>query len=354
VRQTRSRPLATLFAASTLVALGATVSTPADAQERHVLTGESATIWNLAGEMLLVAGTGSDVVVEVTRGGSDGSRLSVSASGGQLKVRYPDDEIVYRGANERWRSSTTLRVRDDGTFGGSWDDGGRRVRVRTSGTGLEAHADLRIQVPKGKRLEVHLALGEVTIENVDGDLRIDVHSASIRATGTKGRLVADAGSGSVRVENGQGELDVDTGSGSTTVLGFTGRSIDIDAGSGSIEVRDVTAERVSVDVGSGSVRAESIGADDVQIDTGSGGVDLWLTKVPRSTNVDTGSGSVRLELPATASADLDIETGSGGISSDFAVRMDQVRRNELRGRIGEGGSRITVSTGSGGVRLIKR
>jgi hypothetical protein len=353
VRQTHASPLA-VIAAGTLLTLGAAPLERAGAQERHVLTGETAAIWNLAGEIRLVAGSGNDVVVEVTRGGSDGGRLDVAASRGHLAVRYPDDEIVYRGSNERWRSSSTLRVRDDGTFGGGWDGGGRRVRVRTSGSGMEAHADLRVQVPRGRRVEVHLALGEVTVQNVDGDLRIDVHAASIRATGTKGRLIADAGSGSVRVEGGAGELDVDTGSGSTTVLGFTGRSINVDAGSGSVEVRDVTVERIGVDVGSGSVRVENLGADDVSIDTGSGGVELWLTKVPRNTEVDTGSGSVRLELPANASADLDIETGSGGISSDFAVTMDQVRRRELRGRIGEGGPRITVSTGSGGVRLIKR
>lgn len=353
MRHTRSLPFAAL-AASTFVALGATPASGA-AQERHVLTGESAVIWNLAGEMRLVAGSGRDVVVEVTRGGSDGGRLDVTASGGQLKVRYPDTEVVYRGgADDRWRGSTTLRVRDDGTFDGDWDGGGRRVRVRTSGSGLEAHADLRIHVPAGKRMEVHLALGAVFVENVDGDLRIDVHSASIRATGTKGRLVADAGSGSVRVENGAGELDIDTGSGSTTVNGFSGRSVSIDAGSGSIEMREITAERLAVDVGSGSVRAESLSSGDVSIDTGSGGVELWLTKVPGRTEIDTGSGSVRLELPVETNADVDIETGSGGISSDFAVTMDQLRRNELRGRIGQGGNRIHVNTGSGGVRLIRR
>lgn len=325
------------------------------AQERHVLTGANAVIWNLAGQIQLVAGTGADVVVEVTRGGADGRQLDVSASGGQLRVRYPDSDIVYRGGMENNRSSTTLTVNDDGTFDGDWDRSGRRrVRIRTSGSGLEAHADLRVQVPAGKRVEVHLALGEVTIENVDGDLRIDVHAASIRATGTKGRLSADAGSGSVRVENGAGELDVDTGSGSTTVNGFTGRSITVDAGSGSVNAREVTVERFEVDVGSGSVRVEGVAADNLTIDTGSGGVELWLTKVPRDTEIDTGSGSVRLELPAGTNADVDIETGSGGISSDFPVTMEQVRRRELRGRIGQGGSRITVSTGSGGVRLLKR
>ncbi len=323
------------------------------AQERHVLTGASPVVWNLAGDVRLEPGTGDDVVVLVTRGGEDGAQLAVSASGGKLVVRYPDRDIVYRAGREG-RGSTTLRVRDDGTFGGGWDDGGRRVRVRTSGSGLEAHADLRIQVPAGKRIEVHLALGEVTAENVEGDLRLDVHAASIRASGTKGRLSLDAGSGSVSVSNAEGELDVDTGSGSTSVLGFRGSSIVVDAGSGSVTVRDATATRLSVDVGSGSVRAEALGTDNLKVDTGSGGVEVSLTRVPASTVIDTGSGSVRIELPADVNADVDIDTGSGGISSEFAVTMNRVERSELRGRIGTGGNLIRVSTGSGGVRLLKR
>lgn len=338
-----------------LVALvGAALAPEAGAQERHVLTGASATIWNLAGEVRLVAGSGSDVVVHVTRGGADGSRLDVAASGGQLKVRYPDTEVVYRGGTRRGNSSTTLRVREDGTFNGSWDGGGRRTRIRTSGSGLEAHADLRVEVPRGRRVEVHLAMGEASVENVDGDLRLDVHAASIRAAGTKGRLSLDAGSGSVRVENGEGELDVDTGSGSTTVSGFTGRSIVVDAGSGNVDVRGATVERVSVDVGSGGVDIIDVSADALSVDTGSGSVELSLTKMPRNVDVDTGSGSVRIALPSNASLDVDIDTGSGGISSDFAVSMNEVRRREMRGRIGDGGARLTVSTGSGGVRLLKR
>jgi len=337
----------------------ALAATPLSAQERHVLSATSAVIWNLAGEVRVEPGTGSDVVVEVTRGGADGRKLVVTASGGQLIVRYPDDEIVYRGRasnNEsRWnRGSTTLNVRADGTFNGQWNGGGRRTQVRTYGSGLEAHADLVVKVPRGKRVEVNLAVGAVDARDVDADMVLDVHSASVRTFGTKGRLMVDAGSGSTRVENAEGELEIDTGSGSTTVNGFRGARLSVDAGSGSVTARDVRAERFSVDVGSGSVAVDALTTEDLLIDTGSGGVRVELTDVPRRAEIDTGSGGVTVSLPADAGAELDIDTGSGGISSDFAVAMREFRRNEMRGKIGNGGGLIRVSTGSGGVRLIKR
>jgi lia operon protein LiaG len=329
------------------------------AQERQVLTGPTATIYNLAGAVRLEAGTGSDVVVEVRRGGRDAEKLEVRLRGGELVVRYPDDRIVYADADNdngwgRWSSSTDLRVREDGTFGGDYDsDRGRRTEIRSRGDGLEAHADLTVRVPNGKRVQLHLAVGRVEITNVQGDLDIDVHSASVNATGTKGRLLVDAGSGSVRVENATGELNVDTGSGSTTLTSVDMTSVSVDAGSGSVEARGVKAGRFLVDVGSGGVRAEGLTTDELSIDTGSGSVRVELTKVPSRSNVDTGSGGVTLVLPEAAKADLDIDTGSGGISSAFAVTADSFERRELRGRINGGGPLIRISTGSGGVRLQK-
>lgn len=341
--------------AAILVAASLLGASPVGAQERHTLSGSSVAIWNLAGEARIEAGEGNEVIVEVSRGGPDARRLEVLASGGRLTVRYPDDAVVYRDGGARsWRSSTTLSVRSDGSFNGDWRSGGRRTTVRTYGEGLEAHADLVIRVPKGQRVELNLAVGHVEANNVEGDLIIDVHSASVAAHGTKGRLSVDAGSGSVRVEDASGDLDVDTGSGSTTVTNVKMTSVSVDAGSGTITLRGVETQRFSADIGSGGVQAEGLITDDLTVETGSGSVRIELLKVPARTDLDTGSGSVHLVLPAGVNADLDIETGSGGITSDFPVTMNEFGRRQLRGRIGEGGPQIRVNTGSGGVRLIKR
>lgn len=325
------------------------------AQERQVLTGPTATIYNIAGEVRLEPGTGDDVTVDVIRAGRDARRLEVRLRDGRMSILYPDDEVVYRGGRSRG-SMSGLRVRPDGSFGGDWSSGmgGRRVTVRSFGSGLEAWADLVVRVPRGKRVEVHLAVGEVVAANVEGDLDIDVHSASVRTSGTRGRLMVDAGSGSVRVADARGELEVDTGSGGIELSDVEMSRITIDAGSGGVDGRGVKAGRLSVDVGSGGVDLEGTITDDLLVDTGSGSVRLDLATVPRSLVIDTGSGGTTLRLPADAAADVDIETGSGGIASDFAITATTFRRDEVRGRIGDGGGRIRISTGSGGVRLLKR
>lgn len=69
--------------------------------------------------------------------------------------------------------------------------------------------------------------------------------------------------------------------------------------------------------------------------------------------MDAGSGAVTLGFPASLSAVLDISTGSGGISTDFAVQVNRTERNRLQGTLGNGKGRIHVDAGSGAVRLRK-
>jgi len=92
----------------------------------------------------------------------------------------------------------------------------------------------------------------------------------------------------------------------------------------------------------------------VLVDTGSGGVQLDLTDAIYALHVDTGSGGVTVRMPDTVSAELSIETGSGSIRSDLPITVSHKDRDSLRGRIGDGRGRITIETGSGGVRLLSR
>jgi lia operon protein LiaG len=332
-------------------------SSRAQATDRRTVTGAAVAIYNLAGRMVVEGGGGSEVLVEVTRGGADAARLRIETGPrGEwqtLRVIYPSDRIVYPrlgGSGSR----TTLRVDDQGFFNERGDWGSRdRVEIRASGSGLEAWADLRIVVPRGKRVALHLAAGEATVSNVDGDLAVDVSAANITTNRTRGRLLLDTGSGSVRVTDAQGSVNLNTGSGSVTVADMRGEELRMDTGSGSITGRNIDVQRLSADVGSGGIRLSGVKAARVSLDTGSGGTDVELLTDVEDVNVDAGSGSVSLRLPAAAGAEVEIETGSGGIETDFPIEVSRWERNYLRGRLGDGKGRIRIDSGSGRVRLLR-
>jgi hypothetical protein len=327
-------------------------------QERHVLEGDDVAIYNLAGEISVEAGQGS-VGVMVTRGGAAAGKLRVEQGeidGREtLRVIYPSDYILYSPPGSG--SSTQLRVRDDGTFGdeheGHERSRGRRVTIVGRGDGLDAHADLRISVPRGQRVAINLAVGKVTLSNVNGRIAVDAHSAPVTATGAQGELRVDVGSGEVRVTQVEGDLWVDTGSGSVEVSRCHGSTLSVETGSGDVTGSELEAAELSVNTGSGNIRLTAVTAPEVTLDTGSGSVNTDLRREIHSLSVETGSGNIAITAPATLSASVSIETASGEIESDFPLTVTRHARDHVEGRIGDGKGTIAIETGSGGVRLLK-
>ena len=336
------RNFAVLALATPLVAL---------AQERHTLRGDRVVIYDLVGDVRIVEGTGRDVEVEVTREGADASQLRVETGdiGGvpTLRVIFPFDRISYETERGSY-SISDLRVRDDGTFGHG--ESGRRVRI-SSRAGAEAAANLVVRVPSGTRLDLRLAAGSVTAEGTRSHLNLDVIAADVTAKGTRGDLLIETASGSIDVQDAEGNLDVDTGSGSVELVRVRAPNLRVDTGSGSVRCEDVTADEINIDTGSGGVEVSRASARTIRVDVGSGAVDVALSREAKDVYIDTGSGGVTLRVPESIGAEVDLETGSGGIESDLPITVNRQERHSLRGRIGDGATHITVSTGSGGIRI---
>ena len=346
----RARTLAT--AAIVIAPAIGTAQTP----ERRTIPGDDVAVYNIAGILRVEGGPGAEVTVEVTRGGGDASRLQLQTGrirGREtLRVIYPDRRIVYRQPDsDRWRGRTTIRVDDDGTFSDDRSDDGRNVDVVSSGDGLDAHADLRVIVPRGKRVSVYLGVGEATISNVEGDLYVDVSAAKVTSTHTRGKLSLDTGSGMVKVTDAQGETDLDTGSGGVEVANIHGPYLKMDTGSGSVRGTDIVVDELELDTGSGGVRLGQVQSKRIKLDSGSGSVELDLRADVESVHIESGSGGVTLGIPESLGASIRIDTGSGGIDTDIPIQVRKAERNFLSGTIGDGKGEISIETGSGGVRL---
>jgi len=335
------------------------VTTLATAAESHTLslTGRDVAVWNLAGKARLEAGSGGEVRVTVNQLGPDADQLKLEQSPIRgrtaLRVRYPGNRVVYPEMGRG--SSTSVRVRGDGTFGGDNDHGwpsGDNVRITGSGSGVEAHADLDIAIPRGQKFSLYLATGAVTVTNVDGELRVDTGSGTVSSTHTSGDLSIDTGSGEIDVGDAEGTVNLDTGSGDVNVSGVHGDVLNVDTGSGAVRARDVVAGEVMLDTGSGEVEAANVKADRIKIDTGSGSVDLGLGSGARSIAVDTGSGDVTLRVPSTFGGDISFETGSGGFDYEgLPVTLRKLESGSYRGQVGDGSARVVIETGSGNFRL---
>lgn len=351
-----SRQVAPVLVALSLAAL------PLAAQEAksYTLSGRDVAIYNLAGEVSLVAGSGAGVGISVTPIGHDADRLTIEEGDLRgrptLRVLYPDTRIVYPALGRGNNSSFT--VREDGTWGGSGDGGhgrseGRKVTVRGDGNGLEAAANLRISVPSGQRVSVYLGVGRMDVTNVEGDLRLDLSSGNVAARGTRGRLDIDTGSGDVTLNEASGEINLDTGSGDVTVTRVSNGDLKVDTGSGSVNASGVTTTAVDIETGSGDIEMAETTAPRISLETGSGSVRATLRGALEQLHVDTGSGDVTIHLPEGLGATVDLGTGSGEFTVDFPLQMTRKSEGNLRGQLGDGHGRIEIETGSGDIALVR-
>lgn len=358
----RAVPTIRIGLALTILMLLAAIARAQDAVtpgQAVTLTGPKVVVYVASGTATLHRATGRGVTIRATAEGSDGSQLRFFTDreddAARFRVVFPDADRIAAPAGNG--GTTTLRLREDGTFGGDddhgWNGRGRGDEVEIGGTrGLQAWAALDIGVPDGVDLTVRLAVGHASVTGVTGTVMLDTWSADAEAADIGGSWLFDTGSGDVTVRNASGTLRIDTGSGSGTVTGMRGDLLDIDTGSGDADASDVQVTRFRFDTGSGDVRARNVSAARGVADTGSGDVILEYAagSALEDLLVDTGSGSLHLTLPRQVDARLSIDTGSGEttVNRDGAV----FERRDDDGtvlRFGQGTNRVRIDTGSGDV-----
>lgn len=335
-----------------------TIALPLGAQSvEHRTLPSPAAVYNVAGTIRVVPATGGDITVDIARGGRDADRLTIAV--GQigdrqaLRVLFPGDRIVYPQPNQDSHSRIDLEVADDGTWDNNRHLAGRHVRIVQSGPGLEAYAELTVHMPPNTRLAIYLGAGSASVANIDGDIMADVAAASLSTEHTRGALTLDTGSGDLTVRDAQGNISLDAGSGDVKMDGIRGDRLEVDAGSGDIGASAVAYARVKLDLGSGTTTLSGVAVDDLSLDAGSGDVDVSFASQARRVSVDGGSGGLTLRLPKSFGADVDIDAGTGGVRSDYALNRRQDDESHYSGRIGEGGGHLSIDSGSGTIALVK-
>jgi lia operon protein LiaG len=348
-----------LFLRSSLLAavLGVSVvPVVGSAQEKATLSGSEVAIYNLVGSIKAVGGGSGDVAVTIAKSGKDAAQLRVEQGNIRgretLRVIYPARRITF-GEGNGWGGRTTLRVADDGTFDDN-DDDGSRVEISGRSGGLEARADLTVTVPAGKEIHLHLAAGDVTVTNVNGDVSVGVDAADVTTSGTRGALTLDTGSGTVQITDAQGDVSIDCGSGPVTLSRIRGERLSVDAGSGRMRGDGIDSKRIDLDLGSGGAVLKNVTTTDLKLDSGSGSTEIDLASDIDRLDIDSGSGGVTLWIPATLGAKVDIDAGSGGIDMGVPVSVTRYESDHVVGTIGDGRGTIRIDAGSGGVHLRKR
>jgi hypothetical protein len=289
-----------------------------DTERRTFATGATGEfdLENLSGDIRIVAGSGRDLVIEITR---------------RARGRRDDDA---RTGLSRVRVETTHR--------------GDRVVARTvypSGrqSDYSVSVDYVVTAPAGTRVTARTISGDVTVSGLNGELSLHSTSGDITATDVTRLQMAKTVSGDVIVRNSasSGLLQAATMSGDVTATDVKADRIDFGSVSGSVTARNVTSSDVSMKSTSGDLLFDGNLAD--------GGRYAFTSH----------SGNVRLSLDGRTGFSFDASTFSGSVRTDIPLQVTSVgtsrRPNQsLRGTFGDGSARVTATAFSGNVVVTRR
>ena len=176
----------------------------------------------------------------------------------------------------------------------------------------------------------------MNVAALGGQAKIKCVSGNVDLAGAAGAEI-DLVSGDLTMAQIAGDAHVNAVSGNIDVTGIKG-SVEVKAVSGDIKLLDVAD-------------AQTVGAESV-----SGNITyVGAIKAGGRYEIKAHSGDVRVTIPAGSSFDLEANTFSGDIDSDFEITVSgKMSPKEIHGTVGKGGATLILKTFSGNVDLKKK
>jgi DUF4097 and DUF4098 domain-containing protein YvlB len=211
--------------------------------------------------------------------------------------------------------------------------GWNRNEIQIEGTLAADVEGLEIDISGGHvSIEVELVHRPGGIHHADADLEIHVPAGS--------RIDAESVSADLEVEGIHGAVSIESVNGEIRIRG-------------NVTEADIATVSSNIYVESGS------GLRDGQFQTVSGSIEFEGALDPSGRfDFEVVSGDVTLRLPGNTSADFDVETFSGDIDNQLGPAAQQTSKyvpsKSLRFSTGSGGARVSIESFSGRVRLLPR
>jgi hypothetical protein len=156
--------------------------------------------------------------------------------------------------------------------------------------------------------------------------------------------------GAIIVKGAMGTASLVTSNGPIRVEAFAG-DLTSRTSNAQILLQEVQG-RVSATTSNGAITLQNVSSI-VQTETSNGKIDADILSAEQDITMTTSNAGVTARLAPGLDADLMISTSNGQILlNDVPVTVQQATKTELRGRIGQGGNQITITTSNADVELM--
>lgn len=248
--------------------------------------------------------------------------LDVKASSGGIRI----GNIVIKENVTVKTSSGSIKF--DGTVAAN------DLKATTTSGGIRAATDINV----GDRIDFESSSGGIKFDGT-------ITANDLKATTTSGGIHAAADinvGGRIELESSSGSINI---SGTATAEEFSAK-----ANSGGIHLGIVNVEKYNLKSSSGSIDSEGISGGG-EAKTSSGGIRLSLVNPQGNVSLVTSSGSIKITLESSLQFNLNAETSSGGIHTNFTTEKNQ-KGNRATAKIGDTPVvNINAQASSGGIRV---
>jgi hypothetical protein len=279
---------------------------------------------NVAGDITVTRGGGSDATVEIVK---------------VARARSADEarELLSLVTVETSERNGRAEVKTQYPSG----DENRRNNRRN----FNVTVTYNVTAPSATRLNVNSVSGDIKISDIKGEISAGTVSGNVSVTGAGSIASVKSVSGNVDIVNAQAD-----------------ESLDASSVSGDVTVQRVRVRRIDAGSVSGNVRLDEVQCERAEAHSTSGNITYTGPLARRGRYaLKSFSGEVHLTISGGTGFEVDATTFSGEVRSDLPITMrrsagddDRRRRRSMSGTYGDASAVLELSTFSGSIVIAKK
>jgi len=270
-------------------------------------------------------------------------KINISNISGDIEVRtWTQDQVKIQAVKVSQAGSEAKAKENAAKIDIEVTQEGNVLNIETKypkspfGGSINVSVNYWLWIPEKAALDAKSISGNIDVEGPGGSVELSAISGDVGLRRASKGGDCSAVSGNLVVSGVSGDLFLKSVSGDIKATQVKG-SVQGETVSGSVEMLDISE--------ASAVRLKSLS-----------GVVVYRGQINRAGtyNLKSHSGTIEMLLPADAAFDLEAETFSGDIATDFEVKVvGKVSRKEISGVVNGGGASVKLSTFSGSINLKK-
>lgn len=271
-------------------------------------------------------------VIERSFNVSDGGWLAIDTDHGNVELKSGSSGRVHVEVRRKPRGSAS-----EEDFEVDFDQNGDKITVVGTNTVRNSGRDgvnvsFIVTVPQRFNAEIETAGGNISVENLDGRVKLNTSGGNLAIGRITGEVDAQTSGGNIKLDGSNANVVVNT-SGGNISLGRVGGTVRATTSGGNINVDEVNGE--------------------ITAKTSGGHITAHIARQPDADCLlRTSGGGITVYLAPGVAVDLQAETSAGHVETDVEVATrGTIKKDRLHGTINGGGPLLELDTSAGDIQI---